>query len=373
MTDWNAFPRNTWVEIDLKALANNFKLFQREVGTNVLTVVKANGYGHGIAQVSKCFADAGASMLGVATVSEAAAIREARVTIPILLMSAYDPAEAKAALALDTDVVVSNIAEIEALAQQACTEKKTARAHLEIDTGMSRLGCKPSEAIDILINAARIADVKIVGMNTHFWGADMDDMAGAYAQENAFAEVVDGARGAGVLPPIVHAANSPASLRLTGSRYQMVRGGIALYGYEPDVGVKLPPGMKPVLSWRGRIAMVRELPAGEGVGYGHEYVAPSDSLIAVLPAGYADGFRRAPKGVNRVLIAGKELRVVGRVCMDQCFALLENVEAKAGDPFTLLGEQDGKRIRVEDIAVRWGTNIYDVIACISPRVPRRYV
>jgi alanine racemase len=213
--------------------------------------------------------------------------------------------------------------------------------------------------------------VRIDGVTSHFYEADSTDSSSVSLQYERFRGVLDDLERAGLRPPCAHLANSPALLRFPETRFDMVRSGVVTYGLPYEEGFDLPVGVRPIATWKARFVSVRELPQGHVVSYGAEYVTQGRETIAIIPVGYADGFRRKPRGVNQVLWRGQRLPAVGRICMDQAMVRIpEGMRAEVGDEVVLLGRQGDAEIDSLEVAARWGTNNYDVLCNISERVPR---
>jgi alanine racemase len=215
--------------------------------------------------------------------------------------------------------------------------------------------------------------VEVDGVFTHFAGADLADLSSARRQLARFETVLAALDGSGLRPPLIHAANSAASFALPAARYDMVRMGIALYGLHPSDDVPCPPGFIPALAWKAIVTQVKTLPPGHGLSYGSEYVTTETETVAVIPVGYADGFRRLSMNVNEVLIHGQRAKVRGRVCMDQIIAGVSHISGvRAGDEVVLIGRQGGETLSAEAVARRWGTINYEVTSGIMARVTRVY-
>ena len=368
--------RPTWLEIDLSAIANNTRRMKELVGptVRVLVSLKADGYGHGALKVARTALHNGASMLGVATVSEAAPLREAGINAPILVFGYVPLWQMREAVRLDLTVTLYALDAAQALARAAQALGKTARVHLKIDTGMSRLGIRSEQMDEILalIRAVRdLAGLELEGIFTHFAKADAEDLTHARLQLARFQNVLQVIEAEGLRPPLVHAANSAAAFNLPKARFDMVRPGIALYGLEPSPETPLPEGFRPALSFKTQVAQVKLIPAGEGISYGCTYVTERPTWIAVLPVGYADGFRRAPANWGSVLIHGQEAPLLGRVCMDQSMVDISQIPGvRAGDEVVLIGRQGQAVLSAETVAARLGTINYEVVSEILARVPR---
>lgn len=366
--------RETWVEVDLDCIVENFTRMRERVGASLLVVVKANAYGHGAVAVSRALERAGVAMLGVAFAGEAAELRGNGIESPILVMGHSSSAEIEHCVRMGVDVAVSTPTDIKSCARAALATGRLANVHLEVDTGMGRLGVFAGSVLECARLIASLPGVQFRGLFTHFASADQPDLRDAEAQLAAFASCVQELEELSLRPPKVHCANSPAALRLPAARFDMVRVGITIYGLSPEAWYKPPIELRPALVWKARLASVRELPAGHGVSYGSEFRLARDGKIGVLPVGYSDGFRRSPKGVNSVLIRGQEFGIAGRVCMDLCMVDLGTAcDFEPGAECVLLGAQGGASLSAFELARRWETNQYDVISSIASRVPRHYL
>ncbi len=365
--------RPTWLEIDLNAIAHNIRRAQEIVGPGVgiLAVLKADGYGHGAVIVGRTALNNGARILGVACLAEAVALRRAGLDAPILILG-YTPAwHAREALLHRVTATVFDLDSARAFSRAAVELHQTARLHVKVDTGMGRLGLLPDEVLPFMRALRDLPGVEVEGIFTHFSVADAADKGYTYRQLAVFRAVLDALEAEGLRPPLVHAANSAALLTVPESRFNLVRLGIALYGLAPSAETPLPPGFRPALSWKTQIAQVKTLPPGSYVSYGNTYRTQGEERIAVIPVGYADGFRRAPAHWGEVLVRGRRAKIVGRVCMDQTMINVTHIPGvRQGDEVVLIGAQGDDRITVEEVAERLGTINYEVVSEILARVPR---
>lgn len=368
--------RPTWLEIDLSAIARNTQLVKELVGPDVRVLVslKADAYGHGALPVARTALNNGASWLGVATVSEAAPLREAGIRAPILIFGYAPPWQARDVAQLDLRATVYSLDTANALSRTACDLGRDVRVHVKIDTGMARLGLRWEDIPAILrfLDAlCQLPGLVVEGIFTHFATADSEDQTYARRQLDRFHTVLAAIHERGMHPKIVHAANSAAMLALPESRFDMVRPGVAIYGLAPSEDVQLPDGFRPALEFKTQIAQVKDVPPGEGVSYGATYVTTRTTRIAVLPVGYADGFRRAPLNWGEVLIRGQRAPLLGRVCMDQCMVDVSEIPGvRQGDEVVLIGHQGSDALTAEAVAERLGTINYEVVAELLARVPR---
>ncbi|MBV9617141.1 MAG: alanine racemase [Ktedonobacteraceae bacterium] len=371
--------RPTWVEIDLSAIGSNTRRIKEIVGprVRVLVSLKADAYGHGALKVARTALHNGASMLGVATVSEAAPLREAGITAPILVFGYVPPWQMREAVRLGVTVTLYAPEAAQALSRAALALGKRVKVHVKIDTGMARLGVRAEQSTEVMRLIASIVELKKEGLEfegiyTHLACADSSDATHSLLQLSRFRHVLQLLEKEGWRPPIVHAANSAATLSLPQARFDMVRPGIAIYGLDPSEDVRLPEGFCAALSFKTQVSQVKVLPAGECISYGCTYVTERPTRIAVLPVGYADGFRRAPRNWGAVLIAGQEAPLLGRVCMDQCIVDVTHIaqEVRMGDEVVLIGRQGQATLTAEQVAERLGTINYEVVSEILARVPR---
>ena len=368
--------RPTWIEIDLSAIANNTRRIQTIVGSEVriLASLKADAYGHGAIKVARTVLHNGASMLGVATVSEATPLREAGILAPILVFGYVPLWQMREAVRLGLTITLYSFEAAQALSRAALALGQTVQVHVKVDTGMGRLGVRAEqveEVVALVREIGALPGLHLEGIFTHFAMADDEDLTHAHLQLNRFLRVLQVLAEQGICPPLVHAANSAALLRLPEARFAMVRPGIALYGLDPSEDVRLPEGFRPALSFKTQVAQVKIIPAGEVISYGGTYVTGEPTRIAVLPVGYADGFRRGPTNWGTVLLHGQEAPIVGRVCMDQCMVNVSHLpQTRVGDEVLLIGRQGAAMLTAEQIAQRLGTSNYEVVSAILARVPR---
>jgi alanine racemase len=336
-------------------------------------VVKANAYGHGLVPVAQVAQECGVKMLGVATTGEAQILRDSGIEIGLLRITAYGLSEIEPLIQGDVQFFVWDVDQIRAIQMVAESLGKVANVHLKIDTGMGRIGVFPDEAFPIAQNIAAQTHVRLAGVGSHFCAADAEDLTSTKAQLTQFSEMMLDLRNEGIDPGVVHFANSPALLRLPKARFDMVRTGVITYGVPYEDGVPIPEQLRPIAQWKTKVVALRTLPKGHGVSYGSEYVTSQEERIAVIPVGYADGFRRYPSSSNEVLLGGRRVRTVGRICMDQAMLRIpDDMEVQLGQTAVIMGSQEGDTISSLEMAARWGTNNYDVLCNISPRVPRRY-
>jgi alanine racemase len=376
----NPDPRDArcWAEIDLNALRGNLAWLRHRVGPEVkiTTVVKADAYGHGLKQIAALLMQSGTDVFGVANLAEAAAIRSVGKGWPILMLGACLPHEIEAAAREEIMPTLSSLEEAQAFSAAGTRLRRTVRAHLKIDTGMGRLGAAPRGAVHIAQEARRLPHLELHGIYTHYSSAE-DDAAFTRKQQRLFDKVLGSLRAAGIEIPTVHTSNSAAFLLQPQSRYNMVRPGLLVYGVIPHGKRKMPAEAKshlrPALSWKSRLSLVKELPAGTPLSYGRTFVASRKMRIGVVACGYGDGLLRAGSNRVRVLVGGRLCRVVGRITMDQTLIDLSRVKAaQPGDEVVLIGRQGESEITANDLAKWCGTIPWEVLTNITYRVPRIY-
>jgi alanine racemase len=364
-------PIFTWIEINLSAVEGNVKAVRSAAGVPVMAVVKANAYGHGAVEVSQAALAAGASWLAVSCAEEAIVLRDAGISVPILVLGMVTAQEADEAIAAGLSLTVYCRESAELYSQRASALGRSVNVHLKVDSGMGRLGTLPGgPSLELAKLIAGMPAMHLEGVFTHLACADEADPAPTLDQLVRFNQTLQALNEAGLRPAWIHAANSAAALAFPQARFNIVRTGVAIYGVHPSPHVTLPASFRPALSWKARLVSCKVLPPGWGVSYGMEYHTAGEETVGVIPVGYADGWRRSRP--NLVLLGGRRTPVIGRVCMDQCMIRLPE-DASLGTEVVLIGRQNGEEIRVEEVAERWGTINYEVITGISARMPRVYV
>jgi alanine racemase len=365
--------RPTWLEIDVDAIAQNVRTIKEIIGPDVrlMAVLKADAYGHGAIKVARTALNNGASYCGVASVNEAVQLRQAGISAPVLVLG-YTPAwQAREALRHDVSITLYDRDVAVAFSRAASELHAEARAHIKVDSGMGRLGLLPDDVPDFVQRLLGLPGLTLEGIFTHFSVSDEAGLGYTRAQLERFQGVLDALRARGISFPLIHAANSAALLRLPESRFTMVRLGLAMYGLAPSPSVALPASIRRVLTWKTTVAQVKTLPSGSFVSYGNTYQTQGEETIAVIPVGYADGFRRSPQHWGEVLVKGQRASIVGRVCMDQTMIDVSHIpDVRVGEEVVLIGSQGDESISVEEVAERLGTINYEVVSMIMARVPR---
>ncbi|MGH9119533.1 MAG: alanine racemase [Acidimicrobiales bacterium] len=372
--------RPAWAEVDLGAVAANVKTLARLVApAQVCAVVKADGYGHGAVAVARAALDAGAGWLGVALAEEGATLRDAGITAPILLLSEPQGDDMEIAVWFGLRPTVYTPAGVEAAARAAkhAVAKGAPlpiRVHLKVDTGMHRVGAAPADAVLLAEAVATHPELVLDGAYTHFAVADEPDDPFTDEQLGRFSSVLARLGDAGWRPPVVHAANSAAAITRPDSRFDLVRVGIAVYGIPPAPTLADAVELVPALSLKASVALVKEVGAGERISYGLRHTFATDSVVATVPIGYADGVRRRLFAVGgEVLLGGRRRPIAGVVTMDQLTVDCgDDRSVRAGDEVVLIGAQGHERITADDWAARLDTIAYEIVCGIGPRVPRRY-
>ena len=366
--------RHTVCEIDLSAIRHNVGVMRNCLaeGVDFLAVVKADGYGHGAVQVARAAISAGAKMLAVAIPEEGVQLRQAGIETPILVLGGIEESAAEIIAACNLTQVVFDETRILALNRAGEKYGRKVSVHLKLDTGMSRIGVRTREEVQRLVRLIDSLDhVALTGCFTHMATADEDFCEDTHAQIARFAGLCDAIAEIHPGRIIRHAANTASIFRYPQAHFDMVRGGIALYGYPPFAA---DLGLRPAMRWTARAVYVKTIKPGDKVSYGGLFEAKRPTRVMTVPVGYADGYRRGLTGKGCVLVRGQRAPILGRVCMDQIMVDVTDIpEAKVGDEVVLLGAQGNEMIDADEMAAWMGTISYEVICSPSGRVPRVYV
>ncbi|MET7810889.1 alanine racemase [Streptomyces sp. NPDC005395] len=371
-------------EIDLAALRANVRaLRERAPGAALMAVVKADAYGHGALPCARAAVEAGASWLGTATPQEALALRSAEAGLPDdvrIMCWLWTPGGPwREAVEARLDVSVSAMWAIEEVVAAARAAGVPARVQLKADTGLGRNGCQPGADWEELVSAALRAEgeglLRVTGLWSHFACADEPGHPSIAAQLTRFREMTAYAERQGLRPEVRHIANSPATLTLPDAHFDLVRPGIAMYGVSPspEIGTPADFGLRPVMTLSASLALVKQVPGGHGVSYGHHYTTPGDTTLGLVPLGYADGVPRHASSTGPVLVDGKWRTVAGRIAMDQFVVDLGGDRPEPGAEAVLFGPGDRGEPTAEDWAQAAGTIAYEIVTRIGTRVPRVYV
>jgi alanine racemase len=359
--------------VDLDAIRGNVAaLCERVRGSQVMAVVKADGYGHGMIPAARAALAGGAAWLGTADLTEALALRRAGITAPVLcLMAMGEPADA---IGAGIDVTAGSAAHVARVADAAARAGVPARLHLKADTGLSRGGATAADwpaVVDAALAAQARGVLRVVGLWSHFACADIPGHPSVAVQLAAFADAVAAAEKAGVTPEVRHIANTAAALTVPESRLDLVRFGGAVYGLSTLPG-GAPGWLRPAMTLTARLALVKRVPAGVGVSYGHRYVTSRETTLGLVPLGYADGVPRAAAGVPLVWARGRRWPVAGTVCMDQFVVDFGDEPVAAGEKVVLFGPGDAGEPTAQGWGETLGTISYDIATGIGARVPRTY-
>ncbi len=359
--------RGPVVEINLDNLSYNLDLIKgRVIDRAIFPVVKADAYGHGAVEISRKLIHCGIGTLAVAYISEAIELRKSGINNPVIVL--FDPEISGDILKYGLIPVINCMETAKALSALAVKQKKEIGVHVNVDTGMGRLGFNSEDVKRELTGIAALGGIRVSGLMSHFSDADLADKALAKGQVKRFSEIRAYLQEKGI-KPVCHIANSAAVMTLPESYLDAVRPGLLLYGCNPYSSVKV----KPLMSIKTRLLAVRKVKKGMSVSYGRTFITTRDSLVGVLPTGYADGFIRAASNNAEVIVRGKRVPVIGRVCMDLTMVDLTNVEGvKESDEVVIVGSQGDEFISVEELASRAGTIAYEVFTSIGSRNRRLY-
>lgn len=363
------------VEVDLSAIRHNASEIKRQIGrAKLLAAVKGDGYGHGLVPSAKAALEGGADFLGVATLEEAARLREAGIDAPVLMLSTILPEEAQEAIRLDVRVTVCSIPTLMALNEAAGRLGTKARVHLKVDTGMGRLGVMPERAVEYVKMAKSLKNIEVEGISTHFPSADEEDRSFTERQIGAFKGVLSSLEAEGIRPPMAHASNSAATVAFPEARFDMVRCGLLIYGIWPIPGKEKRWDLKPAMRVVSRLLLVKEIPPGWPVSYGRRFVAERPTKVGVVPVGYHDGIDSRLSGKGWVIVKGKRVPIIGRVCMDHFMVDLTGVEGIGeGEEVVILGGSGGEAVTAEEIAGWLGSVPQEFTSRVGGRMRRVYI
>lgn len=361
-----------FVEIDLAALAANYRAIGRVLGsgTEIMAVVKADAYGHGLVAAARAFAGAGARCFGVAEVEEGVALRRAGIVGEIVVLLGLGPEGVAEAVEHDLSPVIFSGDLLPQLSRLAVSRGKQIGVHLKLDCGMGRFGLETAAAGELAAEVAELPGLTLAGLLAHFPLADVETTAAIcreqWAQFQAAAAALLAAGGGGERRPRLHMANSAALLRFAETRADLVRPGISLYGYSPLDAAWFPAGelprLQPAMSLKSRVLQLKNLAAGRGISYGHRFITERPTRLAVVPLGYADGYPRGVSGKAVVLIGGRRVPLLGTICMNACMADVSDLSQVAvGDEVVFMGRQGEEFIGADEIAAWHGTISYELL------------
>ena len=367
-----------WAEIDLAALRGNLAWIRHRVGPQkkIITVVKADAYGHGLKQTAALLMQSGTDIFGVANLAEAQAIRSVGRGWPVLMLGACLPEEIPLAVRDSVMPTISSLAEARAFEKAAARQNKIASVQVKVDTGMGRLGVAASAAVELMTRLHKLRHLSVTGLYTHFASAE-DDRNFSREQRRRFDAVVIALRAKNLLPQMIHLQNSAALLHELDGVANVVRPGLLVYGVVPPGRRKLDElaakHLHAALALKCRVSLVKEIPRGTPLSYGGTFIAPRRMRVATLTAGYGDGFPRAASNRAEVLVRGQRCRVLGRVTMDQTLVDVSRLpQVRSGDEAVLIGRQGREEITATKLASWCGTVPWEILTGITYRVPRVY-
>ncbi len=364
---------STWLEIDRDALLHNLRAIQNLAlpGAAVLAVVKANAYGHGLREIAQCL-ESEVAYLGVATIDEALQLRRFEIQTPILLFGIHPKSAVEVALHAEIALSVSSTEQARDISSVARQMNKQAVIHVKVDTGMGRLGIQKEKAVSALEEIGALGALQLEGIFTHFAQGEDEQDPFTLGQIHAFYQILKQADAKGIHFAYRHAANSVGISNYREAHFNLVRPGLILYGLYPAEALRQKMNLKPVLSWKARIILIKKLKAGQSTGYSRMFQAKHDTTIAIIPVGYSHGYPFALSGKGSVLIRGKLCRIAGRVSMDYIALDLGSgdVPFSAGEVVTLLGRDGENEISGETLASQAGTIPYEILTRLDWGIPR---
>ncbi len=360
----------TWVEINLSAIRENFRRVKNKVGRRkVLVAVKADAYGHGIYEISRTLEKEGVDFLGIARWEEGAELREKGIKKPILMLGAFLPEDTKKLLEYNITPSLTSEELVSYLEREAKSKNKKIPVHINVDTGMGRVGLKPDKVEKVVREVLDSPNLFLEGIYTHFPSADEEEEF-TRLQINTFNILTSNLR---VSIPIKHLANSAGVLNFPESYSDMVRAGIMIYGYYPSLRVRKSVPLIPSLTWKTKVLSIKKVEKNTSISYGRTYFTEKKCKILTLGVGYGDGYPRSLSNKGEVILKGRRYPVVGRVCMDQVMVEVEiDTPVKVGDEATIIGKEGGEEIKVEEVARKIDTIPHEVVSIIGRRVKRIY-
>lgn len=369
---------NTYAQVDLDRIAHNYREIRNILAptTELMCIVKANAYGHGAVEVARVLAKEGASMLGVATITEGVELREAGITTPVLVLGGIQEQHVEAVVDYNLSQTVTSREIIQKLSDYAQASGKTPKVHLKIDTGMGRLGIRPGKELDFFLPVLKkCRNIEVEGVYTHFAASEDTDRSYTNLQMRRFKSAIRAVDEAGIKCRYRHCYNSAAIINHPElySFFNLVRPGLILYGYYPcDTWLKFI-NIKPAMQVKSKITYVKTVHPGDSVGYGRTYIADRDTRVATIGIGYADGYSRRLSNTGYAIVKGKKVPLIGRISMDQCCLDVSEVEdVKLGDVVTLIGEDGASSIWANEIAEMFGSIAAEVLTALGRRVLRIY-
>jgi len=370
--------RPTYVEVNLDNLAHNYTEIRRIVRkeTEIMPVIKANGYGHGAIELAKLYTTLGVNRLAVSLLNEAIELRRTGIDKPILILNFTPDYQMIEVAANDLTQAIYRYEDAVALSEAAKEMDKKLKIHIKLDTGMSRIGFLPSEdSLDNILKISQLPNLEIEGIFTHFAKSDEADKSFTRLQFDRFMRMVEALENKGLVIPLKHISNSSAIIDLPEYNLDIVRPGIILYGYYPSDEVKKERiDIKPAMTLRTVVSNIKTLPAETGISYNHVYTTPAEARIATVPIGYADGYPRTLTGKGQVFVAGRRVTIEPRICMDQMmFDATGLGDVKVGDEVIYFGYGNKDWPSVDEVAKTFGTINYEIICMMGRRLPRVYI
>ncbi len=368
-----------WAEIDLDAIAHNVREIKGLLKENVemMGVVKADAYGHGVLEVVRTLLDNGVTQLAVSMLDEAVQIRQLGIRVPILILSYTDPVRAEEIVLNDLMQTIYSLELAEALSAAAVRLDRQVKVHVKVDTGMTRIGFMPGQnAVEKIVAISRLPGLVIEGVFTHFASADEYERDYTIMQYERFIKLCGELEAAGVHIPVKHACNSAGTIQYPDMHLDLVRPGIILYGLYPSSEVdKSVIRLKPAMTFKANVILVKDVEPDTCISYGRIFRTARKSRIATIPVGYADGYTRLLSNKGRVLVNGEYAPIVGRICMDQCMIDVTDLkhDVRVGDEVVLFGCQGDACISVDEVAAEIGTLNYEIVCIIGKRIPRVYL
>jgi alanine racemase len=368
-----------WAEINLDNIAHNIREIRRITDKNaeIMGVVKADAYGHGVMEVAKTLLDNGVTRLAVSMLDEAIQLRRNGISVPILILGYTDPIRANEIIENDVTQSVFSHELAQALSSEAVRQGKKVKIHIKIDTGMTRIGFLPGySAVKNVVEINQLPNIIIDGLFTHFATADEKNREYTFTQFERFMSICSELQRIGIHIPVKHCANSAGIIEYPQMHLDMVRPGIILYGMYPSDEVdKTKIDLKPAMTLKANVILVKDVEKNTSISYGRIFTTQRNSRIATIPIGYADGYSRLLSNKGRVLIHGQFAPIVGRICMDQCMVDVTNldVDISTGDEVVLIGAQGDNAITAEDVAQSIGMINYELVCIVGKRIPRAFV
>ncbi|MBC8288180.1 MAG: alanine racemase [Nitrospinae bacterium] len=373
-----AHHRATRAEINLQAFRHNFQNLRNYLDpqTQIMAVIKADGYGHGALPCARIAVDSGADYLGAGVIEEGIELRESGLDTPTLILGSIFPDEAEDLVRHDLATILCTAPLAQALSKEAVKQNKSVSVHIKVDTGMNRLGISPENLPGLLDQIRNLPNLKIEGVSTHFSSADDEDLSITQAQLKKFQTALAILQKEGV--PMTHCANTSALFKFPESHFNMVRPGLILYGALPSPSLQAVISreenpFQPVMQWKSQIILVKPIAKGQAISYAGSFTTQRNSLVATLPIGYADGLHRNLSNKMEVLIRGKRAPQIGNICMDMTLIdVTEIPDVEAGDEVVIIGKQADQLISVEEMAAKGDTIPYEILCNVGKRVPRVY-